>query len=78
MPLKIGLDVANALRLAAERRRGVEQGVVIELDEGFERDAEALAVIEQGAVMIRNSPRPRIEIEAFLKVAGLRRAAKLR
>ena len=47
MALKIGLDVANALRLAAERRRGVEQGVVIELDERFERDAEPLAVIEQ-------------------------------
>ena len=76
MALKIGLDVANTLRLAAERIRGVEQGVVVELDEGFERDAEALAVIEQGAVMIGNSPGTRIEIEAFLKAAGLCRAAK--
>ena len=49
---------------------------MIELDEGFEGDAEALAIIEQGAVMIRNSPRPRIEIKAFLEAAGLRRAAE--
>ena len=51
---------------------------MIELDEGLERDAEALAIIEQGAVMIGNSPRPGIEIEAFFEVAGLRRAAELR
>ena len=62
MALKIRLDVTNALRLAGERIRSVEQGVMIELDEGFEGDAEALAIIEQGAVMIRNSPRSRIEI----------------
>ena len=69
MALKIRLDVTNALRLAGERIRSVEQGVMIELDEGFEGDAEALAIIEQGTVMIRNSPRSRIEIKAFLEAA---------
>src|ERR1700709_2750848 len=77
MALKIGLDVASALRLAAEPRRGVEQGVVIELDEGLERDAEAFAVIEQSAVMIRNPPWPGLDVERVRKAAGLRRAAKL-
>ena len=76
LPLKIGLDVANALRLAAERLGRVQQRIVIELDERLERDAEPLAVIEQGAVVIGNPPRPWIEIEAFLKFAGLRRAAE--
>src|SRR5207302_1765870 len=76
MALKIRLDVTNALRLAGERIRSMEQGVMIELDEGFEGDAESLAIIEQGAVMIRNSPRSRIEIKAFLEAAGLRRATE--
>src|SRR5258705_10841253 len=49
---------------------------MIELDEGFEGDAEALAIVEQGAVMIRNSPRSRIEIKAFLEAAGLRCATE--
>src|SRR6476469_4015849 len=49
---------------------------MIELNEGFEGDAEALAIIEQGAVMIRNSPRSRIEIKAFLEAAGLRCATE--
>ena len=46
LPLEIGFDVANALRLAAERARGMQQRIVIELDERLERDVEALAVIE--------------------------------
>src|ERR1044072_882396 len=49
---------------------------MIELDEGFEGNSEALAIVEQGAVMIRNSPRSRIEIKAFLEAAGLRRATE--
>ena len=56
MALKIRFDVTNALRLPGERIRGVEQGVMIELDERFEGHTEALAIIEQGAVVIRNSP----------------------
>ena len=75
MSLQIGFDVANTLRLAGEGARGVQQRVVIELDEGLERDVEASAVIEDGAMMIGNPPRPRIEIKASLEFAGLREAA---
>src|SRR5262249_20247169 len=44
--LKIRIDGANTLRLSLERARGVQNGVVIELDERLERDIEAFAVIE--------------------------------
>src|SRR5260370_37527275 len=76
--LKVGLDIADSLRLAVERIGGVQQRVVIELDERFERDAQPLAIIEYGAVMIGNPPRPRLEIEAVLEAAGLRLGAELR
>ena len=67
LSLEIGLDRADPLRLAAERARGVEQRVVIELDERLERDAEAPAIIQQRAMVIGNPPRTRIDIEALLE-----------
>ena len=50
---------------------------MIELDEGLQRDAEPLAIIQQGAVMIGNAPRARIEIEALFEAAVLGRATEL-
>src|SRR4051794_19435233 len=73
MPLEVGLDIADPLRLAAERMGRVKQRIVIELDEGLQRDAEPLAIIQHGAMMIGNPPRTRVEIEALLKSAGLGR-----
>ena len=73
----IGLDVADALRLAAERVGGMQPGVVIELDEGLERNPETAAIVEDRIVVIGDAPRPRIEIEAGVEFACLRRAAEL-
>src|SRR5712671_6510143 len=76
MPLQVCLDLADSLRLAAERTGAVQQRIMIELDERLERDAEPLAIIQNRAVMIRNAPGPRIEIEPFLKAAGLGRTTQ--
>src|ERR1700743_3359123 len=76
MALKIGLDVADALRLAAECVGRMQQRVVIELDERLERDIEALAIIEQRPMVIGNPPWAGIEIKTLIELAGLRRAAE--
>src|SRR5260370_2062464 len=55
----------------------MEEGIVDELDERLERDDEAAAIVEDRVVMVRDAPRPRIEIEARVKLAALRRAAEL-
>jgi len=51
LSLEIGLDVANALRNASERLGRVQKGVVIELDERLKGDTQALAVIEDRAMV---------------------------
>jgi len=56
------------LRRAAERALRVQEGVVIELIERLERDAEPPAIVQQRAVVIGNAPRARIEIEAVLEL----------
>src|SRR5258707_4844724 len=76
LSLKIGLDVANALRNASERLGRVQKGVVIELDERLKGDTQALAVIEDRAMVIRNPPWAGIEIEALLEFTGLLEATK--
>src|SRR5665213_4405927 len=75
--VEIGGDCAIALRLAAERVVRVDIGVVIDLDERLERDFEALAIIEQRAVVIGNAPRAGIDVEAGIEGAILREAAEL-
>ena len=75
--VEIGLDVADALRLAVERIGGMQIGVVVELDEGLERDPEAAAIVQDCVMMIGNPPRPRIEIEARVELAPLRCSAEL-
>ena len=77
MALEVGLDLADALRLAAERLGRMQIGIVIELLERLERHAQPLAVIEQAVVVIGNAPRPGIEVEAGVELAFLRRAAQL-
>ena len=75
--IEIGFDVADALRLAVESASGMQIGVVVELDEGLERDPETAAIVQDCVMMIGNAPRPRIEIEAGVELARLRRAAEL-
>ena len=67
---------AIALRLATERLGIMHQRLVVELDKGFQRDAERLAIMQDGAVVIGNAPRPGIEIIALGKADLLRCAAK--
>jgi hypothetical protein len=68
--------VAQALRFAAERISGVQIGVVVDLDKGFEADAETFAVIEDTAVVIGNAPRSGIEVKVLVESAGLLKAAE--
>src|SRR3954467_6935622 len=77
LALKVGLDLANALRLAAECLRAVQQRVVIELNERLQRHIQPLAVIQRGMVVIGNPPWPRIYVESLIEFAGLRGAAEL-
>jgi len=44
--MEIGLHVTIALRLAPERARGMDEGVVVHLNERLERDVEAPAIIK--------------------------------
>ncbi len=73
---EIGLDVPNALRLAVERGRRMQEGVVIELDERLERDPEPAAIIQDRVMMIGNPPRSRIDVEAGIELASLGRPAE--
>src|SRR5262249_4330562 len=74
---EVGLNVTVTLRSATKGTRRVEIGVVVDLDERLERDAEALAIIEQTAMVERDSPWSRIEIETGNEIAFLLRAAEL-
>src|SRR6516162_5055507 len=69
--------VAQTLRLAAKGILGVQISVVVDLDERFETDAQAPAVIEDSAVVIGNAPGPGIEVEVLVERAGLLKAAEL-
>ena len=76
-PFKIGLDVANALRLALERLGRMQERIVIELDEWLERDAEPATIIQDRVMVMGNAPRPGVEIEAGVEFAALGLAAEL-
>ena len=78
MPLVVGLDLAVALRLAAERAAAVQVGVVVDLHERLERHAEPLAVAQHAAVVIGNAPRTRIDVQVLVELALLRDAAEFR
>src|SRR5215471_318575 len=75
--VEIRLYEAEALWPAVERALGVHIGVVVDLDEGFERDAKPLAVIQDRTMVVGDAPWAGVEIEAAVKGAFLRKAAKL-
>ena len=56
MAIIVGLDFAIALRFAAKGVARMDEGVVIDLDERLERDAEAPAIIHHPMMMIGNAP----------------------
>ena len=58
-PFEVRLDLADALRLAAESLGRMQIGIVIELNERLERDAEPAAVIQDRMVVVGNPPGPR-------------------
>ena len=60
-----------ALRLAAERMLRMQIGVVVDLHERFQRDAQHAAVVQQILVMMRNPPRARIDVQALVEFAML-------
>src|ERR1039457_6087181 len=76
MTLIVGLDAAKALWFAAEGLPAVNIGVVVHLDERFERQSQQLAIIQHAAVVIRNSPRPRVDIKTGVEAALLSSAAQ--
>src|ERR1700743_532636 len=78
MPGVIGLYRSQALRHAAERLAAVQIRVVIDLHERFERDTQALAIAEHAAVVVGQPPWSRIDVEAGIEAAFLRRAAQFR
>ena len=55
----------------------MQQRIVIEFDERFERDVQALAVIKHGTMVIRNPPRTGIKIKSLFEFAALAEAAEL-
>ena len=68
--------MAQALWLAAERIAGVQIGVIVNLNKRFEADAQALAVIEDAAVVIGNAPGSGIEVKVLVETAGVLTAAE--
>src|SRR5262249_24056506 len=62
---------------AVERTRRMQIGIMVELDEGLQRDVEPPAVVEQRAMVIGNSPWTRIDIEPLLEFAFLLESAEL-
>src|SRR5579863_545977 len=76
--LEISPDLADALRPAAKGLGVMQKGVVVELNEGLERDAELATIVQKRVVMVRDAPGPWIEVEAVVEVAALGRAAELR
>ena len=71
MAAEIGLHLAIALGLAPKRLGGVQHGVVIDDLECLERNVEALAIVQNREVVIRQSHRTGIEIEAGIELAAL-------
>ena len=78
MTVVVGFDRAQPLRLTAERLVAVQIGIVVDLHEWFERNAEALAVAEHSAVVIRQPPRTGIDVQTRIEAAFLGLTAQLR
>src|SRR5580658_5715304 len=78
MTLVIGLDLAIATRLAPEGLAAVQVGVVIDLEKRLQRHAQALAVAKHPTMMVRDAPRARIDVKAWIKLTVLGKAAQFR
>src|ERR1035441_1096567 len=78
MSIEVRLDRAQSLRLATEGLAAVEVGVVVDLDEGLQRDAEPLAVAQHSPVMIGQAPGARIDIQVLIEPALLSLTSQFR
>jgi hypothetical protein len=75
--MEVSLYFTKALRLAAEMAARVHVGVVVDHDERLERDVEPPCVRQHAAMMVRNAPRPGIDVEPGIELAALRLPAHL-
>src|SRR5471030_2714517 len=78
MPLVVGLDLSETLRLAAKGLAAVQIGVIVHLKEGLKTDAEPLGVMHNAVMMIGNPPRPWIDVQVLVEFALLGESAKFR
>ena len=69
--LIVGLHLPESLRLATESLRGMQVCVVIDLDERLERYLQAFGIVEYTLVVIRNAPRPWVQVKPVCKIAVL-------
>jgi len=76
--IEVGLDLPVRLGLAAKGLIRLQQRRVVHLDEGLQGDAEKLAIMEDGVVVVGQTPGPRVKIEALIEPHLLNRAAQLR
>lgn len=67
MAIDIGLHMAKALGFAGQGLAVVQIGVVVDLVEGFELDAEALVVVQHRMVVVGHAPGAGVEIVALGK-----------
>ena len=67
----------ETLGLAAEGLRVVQIGVVVLLDEGFQLNAQALAVVDHAMMVVGNTPGAGIDVVVAIKGHMLGRAAHL-
>ena len=72
----VRFEGAKALRLAAERLARVQVRVVIRLHERLELHSQEFAVAQHASVMIRQAPRPRVDVEPRIEFALLRESAQ--
>src|SRR6202020_3348164 len=76
--LIVGLDLPEALRLARKCAATVQVGVVIDLEKWLQGNPQKLRVMHHAVMVIRNSPRARIDVQILVEFALLRMAAELR
>jgi hypothetical protein len=73
----VGPDLVIALLLAAEGLGRVEVGVLVLLHEDLELHAEAVAVVDHRAVVVRDAPGTDVDVLPLGELAGLGVAAHL-
>ena len=76
LAVEVRLDVAIALRLAAERVGGMDIGVVVDLGEGLQRHAQPVDVMQDALVVIGQAPGAGIDVLAGIELDMLGGAAQ--